>query len=96
MKEDYLEAVKEEKVYLFEMVIDRLNTLIEENSKLSQMAYFKSMKIANTGSTVSYSEYKEVIEEYSIIGRLDAIGNKIVRINETLYTVVEDLDRAIK
>lgn len=95
MEEDYLGVAKEEKGYLFEMLIDRLNTLVEENSKLSQMAYLKTMKIANTG-TVSCSESKKISEDDSIIGRLDAIGNKIVRINETLYTVVEDLDRAIK
>lgn len=77
----------------FERVIDRLQSIVDCNTMLTNKAFDKSCRIANTQR--SADEIGESKGDNSIISTLHSVMDKLENSNSVLQLVVEDLENAI-
>ena len=77
----------------FSRVIDRLESLVDRNTTLTNKAFDKSCRIANTGRNADVSDAPKGND--SIISILHSVMDKLESSNAVLQLVVEDLEAAI-
>lgn len=77
----------------FERVIDRLQSLVDRNTTLTNKAFDKSCRIANTGRSADGIDAPKGND--SIISILHSVMDKLENSNSVLQLVVEDLEAAI-
>lgn len=77
----------------FAKVIDRLQNIVEQNALLTNKAFDKSCRIANTQRTADSIDTPKAND--SIIGILHSIIDQLENNNSVLQLVFEDLEAAI-
>ena len=83
----------ERKPVLFEDVINRLNRLVDRQMELTERAYQKSTRIANTARPFDGKDSEK--RQESVIGILQMIMDKLDRNGDVLEAVVNDLENSI-
>lgn len=83
----------ERKPVLFEDVINRLDRLVGRQMELTERAYQKSTRIANTSRPFEGKDSEK--RQDSVIGILQSLMDKLDRSGEVLEAVVNDLENSI-
>lgn len=83
----------ERKSTLFEEAIIRLDRIVSRNNELTERAYQKSTRIANTARPFESRDLEKGTE--SIIGILHSLMDKLDQSSDVLEAVVNDLENSI-
>ena len=83
----------ERKPVLFEDVINRLDRLVGRQIELTERAYQKSTRIANTARPFDGKDSEK--RQDSVIGILQSLMDRLDRSGEVLEAVVNDLENSI-